>query len=88
MEQRTISEVRKSRKKTQVDLAKILGINQSTLTRLERSGDCLVSSLVAYIEALGGELDLVVRFPGEEPVEVTGLHNTLRRRPPAADQTR
>ncbi|HEU5220075.1 MAG TPA: hypothetical protein VFU23_15555 [Gemmatimonadales bacterium] len=59
-----LAEVRRARRITQVHLAAALKTRQSTVSVLERRRDLRVSSLRAYITALGGELDLVARFPG------------------------
>lgn len=47
---------------TQTDLAKRLGVGQTALSRAEKRGDLLVSTLRAYVEALGGTLDLRAAF--------------------------
>lgn len=49
---------------TQEELAARLGKRQPTVSRIERQGDARVSTVRAYIEALGGELELRARFPG------------------------
>ena len=50
-------------KLTQENLAKALGSQQALVSKLERRADMYVSSLRTYIEALGGELEIVARFP-------------------------
>ena len=47
----------------QTDVAERLGISQGNVSRLERREDLYLSTLREYVEALGGELDLVARFP-------------------------
>jgi predicted transcriptional regulator len=49
---------------TQENLAAMLHIKQAALARLENRTDMYISSLRKYIVALGGELDIVARFPG------------------------
>lgn len=75
MDKRTLKEIRKARRRTQVELAAKLEINQSNVARAEQAHDARISDLAAYIEALGGQLDLVARFPGEAPVLIEGLSN-------------
>ena len=75
MDKRTLKEIRKARRRTQVELAAKLEINQSNVARAEQAHDARLSDLAAYIEALGGQLDLVARFPGEAPVLIAGLSN-------------
>ncbi|MFG1690545.1 helix-turn-helix domain-containing protein [Gemmatimonadota bacterium] len=48
---------------TQIELAARLEIAQSNVSRLEHRNDMLVSTLREVIRALGGELELVARFP-------------------------
>ena len=55
--------LRQARKLTQEALAKILGAQQAHVSKLERRADMYVSSLRTYIEALGGDLEIIARFP-------------------------
>lgn len=52
---------------TQTDVAEKLDLPQSNVSRIENQTDVLVSTLRHYVEALGGELELVARF-GDEVV--------------------
>jgi len=61
-----LQELRKARQVTQVDLAKAMKVEQAAISKLERRDDMYVSTLRAYIEALGGELKLVASFPDAE----------------------
>jgi DNA-binding XRE family transcriptional regulator len=61
--ERTLAELRKSCHKTQWDLAASLGVQQVHISRLERRADLRLSTLRRYVEALGGTLDVIVRFP-------------------------
>lgn len=61
-----LTELREARGATQVDLAKVLGVHQGNVSRLERRGDLYLSTLREYVEALGGELELVARFDDGE----------------------
>ena len=72
-EEMTRQQLRIALKRTQADVAKKLGINQDSVSRLEQRADVLISSLRAYIEALGGDLGLVARFPDQPPVELCGI---------------
>jgi transcriptional regulator with XRE-family HTH domain len=51
---------------TQRQLADALGVKQPTLAQFEKQDDIQVSTLRRIVEALGGELDLVVRLPSGE----------------------
>ena len=58
-----VRELRQAAGKSQRELAKVLGIKQPSLSKLENQSDIQVSTLQKIVEALGGELDLVARFP-------------------------
>lgn len=70
---RTLQALRKSREFTQVEIAECLGISQENISRMENRPDVLVSTLRKYVETIGGELDLVVRFPDSDPIKIDGL---------------
>ncbi|WP_181703248.1 helix-turn-helix domain-containing protein [Chthonobacter albigriseus] len=67
-EVRTMQELRKWLELTQTEVAGRLGKNQVSVAQLERRIDPKVSTLREYIEAMGGRLDLVVRFDDRPPV--------------------
>jgi predicted transcriptional regulator len=54
----------------QVDLASRLGITQAGLSKLERKPDVYIGSARKIVEAMGGTLDVVARFPGREPIRL------------------
>jgi DNA-binding XRE family transcriptional regulator len=72
-EYQTLQELRKSQDLTQERLAKDLGKSQVSIARMEKRSDLLISTVRSYVEAMGGELNLVVRFPGKPPVILDGL---------------
>jgi len=55
-EEMTLQELRQARKLTQVRMAKALGISQDGISRLEKRGDLLLSTLRMSVEAMGGNL--------------------------------
>lgn len=59
-----LSYVRERKKITQAEVAKRAGIAQSEVSRIEARSDCLVSTLVDYTKALGGQLRLVIELDG------------------------
>jgi len=61
----TLPELRATRKLSQAELASRLSINQGACSRMERRNDMLVGTLRSAVEAMGGELYLVARFPDE-----------------------
>lgn len=60
-----LRELRALSRLTQEDLAERLGIQQGAVSRMERRRDMTVSTLKRLIEAMGGELEVLARFPGE-----------------------
>jgi len=72
----TLQELRKAKKLTQVKLAATLGVQQATVAKYERQSDLLLSTLTSYVRAMGGELKLMVEFPGKAPVALEGLGET------------
>lgn len=64
----TLRELRQSQEMTQQEVAERLEITQPALSKLEHQGDLHLSTLYRVIESLGGELKLVVSFPGQADV--------------------
>jgi DNA-binding XRE family transcriptional regulator len=63
----TLQELRqKVSGKTQVELAEFLEVTQGAISQLEGRHDILLSRLAKYIHALGGDLELVARFPDSD----------------------
>lgn len=48
--------------KTQVELAAALKMSQGQVSETERREDLLLSTLRRYVEALGGELEVIANF--------------------------
>jgi DNA-binding XRE family transcriptional regulator len=65
-----LDELREARAMTQVHLAKILGVNQAAVSKMERRTDMYVSTLQDFVKAMGGELKITARFP-EGTVEIS-----------------
>lgn len=61
-----LQELRNSQHICQEQLAEIMATKQANISRLERRMDMYISTLRDYIEALGGELDIIARFPNRE----------------------
>ncbi|MCM2265896.1 MAG: helix-turn-helix domain-containing protein [Desulfuromonadales bacterium] len=69
----TLKDLRQAMQKTQVELADVLHIGQDGVSRLEKRSDMLLSTLRSYVEAMGGQLELVARFPDRPPVVIKHL---------------
>jgi DNA-binding XRE family transcriptional regulator len=57
-----LQELRHARQMSQEELARELGVNQATVSKLERRTDMYISTLRRFVEALGGELEITARF--------------------------
>ena len=77
-EEMTLRELRKARQLTQASVAVELGITQDGVSRLEQRSDLLLSTLRRAVEAMGGSLSLVVRFPDRPPIVLSGIAERVR----------
>ena len=68
-----LRELRQARNRTQVSMARRLGVKQVSISRLENRGDPRLSTLSKYIDAMGGRLHLIVEFPEQAPVMLHGI---------------
>jgi DNA-binding XRE family transcriptional regulator len=83
-EELTLAEIREARRQSQAELASKLGVQQPAISKMERQTDLYLSTLRSYIVAMGGELEIVARFPDRAPVRITQF-NPLKRRRAALD---
>jgi ribosome-binding protein aMBF1 (putative translation factor) len=67
-----LHELRRARGLSQEMLAKALQIKQPNVAKLEKRTDIYISTLRSTIEAMGGELDIVARFP-DGAVKITNF---------------
>jgi predicted transcriptional regulator len=58
-----LQELRQARGLSQKMLAELLHVQQPSIAKLEKRTDMYISTLRAHIEAMGGELDVIARFP-------------------------
>ena len=71
----TLQEIRKHQYITQKDMAKLLGINQENVSRMERRKDMHLSTIKEYIEALGGKIEINAIFPDSKISIDIGINN-------------
>jgi len=67
-----LAELRQARALSQEELARVLGVKQPAVAKLEKRADMYVSNLRRYIEAMGGTLEIAAKFPGAT-VTITGF---------------
>jgi DNA-binding XRE family transcriptional regulator len=67
-----LQELRNARGLSQMMLAEALHIQQPAIAKLEKRTDMYISTLRSHIRAMGGELDIIARFP-EGDVRITNF---------------
>lgn len=60
-----LEELRAQHRVTQEQIATTLGVSQARVSKLEHQADARVSTLRAYVRALGGELEISAVFDDE-----------------------
>jgi DNA-binding XRE family transcriptional regulator len=65
-----LAALRQAAELTQVELAKKLGVTQAAVSRMEQPHDLLLSTLNAYLQAVGGHARMIVRFDNGQEVEL------------------
>src|SRR5712692_8096971 len=72
-EEMSLRDLRKARKLTQARVAKVLGVTQDSVSRLEKRSDLLLSTLRKTVKAMGGDVRIVAQFPDRSPVVLAHL---------------
>lgn len=63
LQEMPLQELRQARKMSQEQMAKNLHTRQSNVSRIEKRTDMYISTLRDVIKAMGGDLEIVARFP-------------------------
>lgn len=63
LEEMPLNELRQARGLSQKMLADLLHVQQPAIAKMEKRTDMYLSSLRSHIEAMGGHLEVVARFP-------------------------
>ncbi len=63
-----LAELRRIADFTQQELALRMGTDQSRVSRVENAADMKLSTLKAYIEALGGQITVIAELPDQDPL--------------------
>jgi len=66
----TLDELRSAKRLTQADMAEILDVPQSSISRIEQRADMYLSTLRNYVQAMGGVLQIQAIFPEGPPVVI------------------
>lgn len=63
MAEMPLAELRQARKITQQQIAATLKIKQASVSKMESQTDMYISTMRKYIQAMGGELEIIAKFP-------------------------
>jgi len=74
----SLKELRRLSELSQARIAKRLKISQPAVSKIEKQTDMYLSTLRSYVEAMGGELDVIVRLPNRRPVKVKSLEDVTQ----------
>lgn len=58
-----LNELRQARGLSQKMLAEVLHVQQPSIAKIEKRTDMYISTLRSHIEAMGGQLEVVAKFP-------------------------
>jgi predicted XRE-type DNA-binding protein len=61
-----LTQLREARALSQAALGEILHVEQPAVAKLEKRADMHVSTLRRFIKAMGGELEIVAKFPDRD----------------------
>ncbi|WP_265087516.1 helix-turn-helix domain-containing protein [Psychrobacter arenosus] len=67
-----LHELRQARGLSQTLLAQHLGVQQPAVAKMEKRTDMYISTLRSHIQAMGGELNIIAKFP-EGEVKITNF---------------
>jgi transcriptional regulator with XRE-family HTH domain len=70
LQRMALEELRSARQLTQTDLAEMLNVPQSSISRIERRADMYLSTLRNYVQAMGGVLQIQAVFPDSGAVVI------------------
>jgi len=79
-EEMSLQELRKAVGKTQTVIARRLKVGQDAVSKLESRSDMYISTLRDVLKAMGGDLELIARFPDRPPVRLQELRDVSPRR--------
>ena len=63
LQRMALDELRNAKQLTQADMAELLGVPQSSISRIEQRADMYLSTLRNYVQAMGGVLQIQAVFP-------------------------
>lgn len=82
----SLRELRQIAGKAQAEIASALNIKQPSVSKIEKQADMYLSTLRSYVQAIGGELDLVVRLPRRPALRLHHLSDAIKSEPRTISQ--
>src|ERR1700730_11692661 len=82
-----LRELRQVAGKAQADIATALNIKQPSVSKIEKQADMYLSTLRSYVEAVGGNLEIVVRLPSRPALRLRDLGDLAMGAPRARVQS-
>ena len=79
-----LRELRQVAGKAQTDIASALNIRQPSVSKMKKQADMYLSTLRSYVQAIGVELDLVVRLPNCPALRLQHLSDAFKPEPRTA----
>jgi Helix-turn-helix domain len=76
-----LRELRQIAGKAQADIAFALNIKQPSVSKIENQADMYLSTLRSYVEAIGGQLELIVKLPKRPALRIHRLGEALAHAP-------
>jgi predicted transcriptional regulator len=73
-----LQELRQAVQMSQESLGEILGASQAAVSKIESRTDMYVSTVRRYVEAMGGQLEIVAKFPDGD-VKISQFKDVAKR---------
>lgn len=81
----TLAELRQARRLTQEAMGATLHVGQPSIAKLEKRTDMYVGNLRRFVRAMGGDLEIVARFP-EGDVKISNFADLAESEPAQVSQ--
>jgi transcriptional regulator with XRE-family HTH domain len=81
----TLAELRQARQLTQEAIGDTLRVGQPSVAKIEKRTDMYVGNLRRFVRAMGGELDIIARFP-EGEVKISNFSDIETSAPDTAGE--
>jgi len=76
------------KRRAKADVAAAHNIKQPCVSKIEKRADMHLSTLRGYVEAMGGELDIVAPLPGQAPMRPLGFGDAAESAAPQTSITK